>query len=169
MHALVRDVRDFPKPGIVFKDITPLLASPEGLREVVSALTEPWQGERLTQVVAIESRGFLLAAPVAVQMGVGVTLVRKPGKLPRKTLRETYALEYGSDAVEMHEGALSSNDRVVVIDDVLATGGTAAAVGRLVQASGATLVGYGFLIELGFLGGRTKLPETRVHAVHTVR
>lgn len=154
----VVDVPDHPKPGIVFKDITPLIADGRAFRQVTDAFQHAVAPLSPTHVVGIESRGFIFGAALAHALGLGLTLVRKPNKLPRATRRMAYALEYGEDAVEIHVDALSAGDRVVVIDDVLATGGTAAAVGALVRELGADLVGMAFVMELGFLGGRSRLP-----------
>lgn len=154
----IRDVPDYPKPGIVFKDITPLLAHGPSFKAVIDALAAGVAPLAPTQIVAIESRGFILGAALAHALGLGLTIVRKPGKLPRDTRRASYALEYGSDTLEMHLDALGPDDRAVIVDDVLATGGTAAAVAELVAASGARLAGLAFLMELGFLPGRAKLP-----------
>jgi adenine phosphoribosyltransferase len=165
VRAAIRDVPDFPKKGVVFKDITPVLADPKLLREVVDAFVARWKDERIDRVVGIESRGFLFAAPVAYALGTGLALARKPGKLPWQVVREVYALEYGEDALELHVDAVGPGQRVVVLDDVLATGGTAAAVGRLVTKQGAELVGYSFLMELGFLHGARRLGPDKVHAL----
>ncbi len=154
---LVRDVPDFPKPGIVFKDVTPLLADAAGFRAVIDGLAARLGPFAPTQVVAVESRGFLFGSVLAYALGAGLTLVRKPGKLPRATRRAEYALEYGTDALEMHADALTARDRVVILDDVLATGGTAVAVADLVTACGASVAAFGFVLELGFLGGRARL------------
>ena len=154
----IRDVPDYPKAGIVFKDITPLLAHGPAFQAVIAEFVAHLLPLAPTQVVGVESRGFIFGAAVAHALGVGLTIVRKPGKLPRVTRRISYALEYGTDTLEMHADALHAQDRAVIIDDVLATGGTAGAVGDLVQASGATLAGVAFLLELGFLEGRKKLP-----------
>jgi adenine phosphoribosyltransferase len=162
LTALIRDVPDFPEPGIVFKDIMPLLADADGLRAVVAALADPWFEESLTAVVGIEARGFLLGTPVAMALGVGFVAVRKAGKLPCPTEQQTYGLEYGTDTIEIHADAISPGDHVLVLDDVLATGGTAAAAGAMVQRLGATVAGYSFLVELGFLGGRARLGDTRI-------
>ena len=155
---LIADVPDFPKPGIVFKDITPLLANGPAFRKVIDAFAVALGDSGVTQLVAIESRGFIFGAALAHHLGIGLTLVRKPGKLPRETFSETYALEYGTDTVQMHADALTVTDRVLIIDDVLATGGTAAATARLVERIGSQLVGFAFLMELSFLDGRAKLP-----------
>ena len=165
IRARIRDVPDFPKKGVVFKDITPVLADAASFHAVISAFVDRWRGERISKVVGIESRGFLFAAPLAFALGAGLAIVRKPGKLPWQTLREVYALEYGEDALEMHIDAVGPGERVLVVDDVLATGGTADAVGRLVARQGAQLVGYSFLVELGFLHGRRKLGESHVHTL----
>jgi adenine phosphoribosyltransferase len=167
IRAAIRDVPDFPKKGIVFKDITPVLADPALLRRVVDAFVERWRGERIDRIVGIESRGFLFAAPVAYALGAGLAIARKPGKLPWQVVREVYALEYGEDALELHVDAVGPGQRVVVMDDVLATGGTAGAVGRLVAKQGADLAGYSFLMQLGFLHGARKLGPEKVHSLIT--
>jgi adenine phosphoribosyltransferase len=168
LNRLIRDVPDFPKPGIVFKDITPVLADAAALREVVDALAEPWKKAGVNRIVGIESRGFIFGAAVAYAMGVGLDLVRKPGKLPRKTHGVAYDLEYGTDTLEIHDDALGPDARVAVIDDVLATGGTAEAVGKLIALSGATLCGYGFVLELDFLNGRKRLGDLPVHSLEHI-
>ncbi|MBI5067211.1 MAG: adenine phosphoribosyltransferase [Deltaproteobacteria bacterium] len=165
IRARIRDVPDFPKKGIVFKDITPVLADAVLFRRVIDAFAARWKGERITKVVGIEARGFLFAAPVAYALGAGLCVVRKPGKLPWRTLREVYQLEYGEDALEMHVDSVSAGDRALVVDDVLATGGTAAAVGSLVTRQGAHLAGYAFLLELGFLNGTRKLGAQSVQSL----
>ena len=157
LYHFVRDIPDFPKPGILFRDITPLLLDPGAMAAAIQALAEPLSKLRITKVAAIESRGFLLGAPVAMALGVGLALIRKPGKLPAGTHRVDYDLEYGTDALESHRDALGPSDRVAVVDDVLATGGTACAAGALVERSGARVAGYAFLIELTALGGRPRL------------
>lgn len=161
----IRAVPDFPKPGILFRDVTPVLEHPKLFREVIEALRERHVAEGIQKIAAIESRGFLFGAPLAYALGVGVCLLRKPGKLPRKVARESYALEYGSDALELHEDAVRSGERVLVVDDLLATGGTAAAAGRLVERLGGTLAGYSFIVELAVLGGRTKLEPHPIHSL----
>jgi adenine phosphoribosyltransferase len=167
LRDYIRDVPDFPKPGIMFKDITPLLKAPAAFNATVERLSAPFEGERELKVVAIESRGFIFGAAVAQRLGAGFIPVRKPGKLPWKTHRSEYALEYGTDALEIHEDAFGPGDRVVVIDDVLATGGTAAAAGDLVRRLGADVLAYSIVIELTFLNGREKLGGTPVNvAVH---
>ncbi len=161
----IRDIPDFPQPGIVFRDVSPLLADVDAFRFTVDALADEFSGGEVDRVAGIEARGFLLAAPVAYRLGAALVPVRKAGKLPHEVQREEYALEYGTDALEIHRDAVDEGDGVVVIDDVLATGGTAAATGRLVEALGGRTVGYGFLIELEALGGRAQLPNDHIRAL----
>ena len=156
-ESLIRAVPDFPKPGVVFRDITPLLADAGGFARCIDAMAEPWQGSEVQAVCGIESRGFLFAAPVATRLRAALVLVRKPGKLPRATVREDYALEYGTNALELHRDAIARGERVVVVDDLLATGGTILAAIRLVEALGGVVAGLAFVVELGFLGGRARL------------
>jgi adenine phosphoribosyltransferase len=165
IRSLIRDVPDFPKPGIVFKDITPVLKDPVALRQALDLLAEPFCKERVTAVAGMESRGFIFGVPVAERLGVGFVPVRKPGKLPWRAVAEEYALEYGTDRLEMHEDALGKGDRVLIIDDLLATGGTAAATSRLVVRLGAEVVGAGFVIELAFLNGRARLAGLDVRSL----
>jgi adenine phosphoribosyltransferase len=165
LYAAVRDVPDFPKPGIVFKDITPLLLDPRAFKHAVEEMTAPFRGLGITRVVVIESRGFLLGPPIALALGAGMVPIRKPGKLPSARHRVEYDLEYGTDALEMHQDALAPGDQVLVVDDVLATGGTAAAAGQLVRNQGAALAGFSFLIELDFLQGRKRLAGERLEAL----
>jgi adenine phosphoribosyltransferase len=165
LRAFVRDVPDFPRPGILFRDVTPLLADATALREAVHRLAEPFRGAGVKCVLGVESRGFLLGAPVALELGAGLAIARKPGKLPRRTLGVSYALEYGTDRLEMHADAIEPGQRVLVVDDLIATGGTAAATLRLARSAGADVVGCAFLIELTALGGRAQLDAKRVHAV----
>jgi adenine phosphoribosyltransferase len=164
-EALIHDVPDFPKPGIVFKDITPLLANADAMREVIDAMASHARELRTDAIVAIESRGFWFGAPLAVALGVPFVPVRKPGKLPRSAFRQEYALEYGTDALEMHEDALGLGTRTLIVDDVLATGGTATAVTALVRRAGADPIGALFLIELSFLDGARKLGELPTRAI----
>ena len=154
---LVRDVPDYPKEGIIFKDITPLLQDPKGLRSTVAGLDQAFAGEPIDAVVGIESRGFIFGAPLALHLGCGFVPVRKPGKLPAAVLRQEYQLEYGTDALEIHRDGLAAGQRVLVVDDVLATGGTMAATCQLVEALGGQIIGLGFVIELTFLDGRQRL------------
>jgi adenine phosphoribosyltransferase len=165
LGRLIRPIPDFPKPGILFRDITPLLADPAALAVAVERLVEPWRNERLDAIAAVEARGFLFAAPMALALGIGVIPVRKPGKLPAATIAHEYDLEYGRDRLEMHSDVLSATSRVLVIDDVLATGGTAAACMRLVERAGGTVVGAAFLLEIEALGGRERLAPHRVESV----
>ena len=167
LKTYIRDVPNFPKQGIIFKDITPLLRAPEALQYAVGALAEPFQREQITKVAAIESRGFIFGSCVARLLNAGFIPIRKPGKLPWTTRRNEYVLEYGTDALEIHDDALATEDRVLLIDDVLATGGTAAAASCLVRESGADLVGVAMVIELLFLNGRNKLNGVNVHSLIT--
>jgi len=165
IKALLRDVPDFPKKGIIFKDITPLLASPEVFTEMVRHIAAQYRGQGITKVLGIEARGFLLAAPVAMALGAGIVPVRKKGKLPYKTVAASYALEYGTDTLEMHADAVKPGEKVLVVDDVLATGGTAAAVCELVEKLRGSVAGIAMLIELEFLKGRAKLPGKEVYSL----
>ena len=165
IRARIRDIPDFPKPGIVFKYITPLLLDASLFRQVVERMVAPFRGRGTTRVIAIESRGFLLGAPIAMALQAGLVPIRKPGKLPAARDRVEYALEYGTDALEMHRDAVAPGDRVLIVDDVLATGGTAQGAARLVRGQGAALVGFSFLVELDFLHGREKLQQERVEAL----
>jgi adenine phosphoribosyltransferase len=162
---LIRDIPDYPKPGILFKDITPLLADAEAFAMATRLMVEPFAEAGVTHVVAIESRGFILGAPVAQLLGAGFVPVRKPGKLPHTKRREEYALEYGTDALEVHEDAVGSTALVLIVDDVLATGGTAAATCRLVESLGAQVVGLSFLLALTFLPGAERLRGRRVSSI----
>jgi len=157
LKTAIRDVPDFPKAGIVFKDITTLLKDPGHFRRSVDLLVEACRGRPVDKVVAIESRGFFFGGAMAHQLGVGFVPVRKPGKLPWKTVDVSYELEYGTDTVEMHSDALAAGEQVLVVDDVIATGGTARATGELVEKLGARVSAFVFLVELTFLGGREKL------------
>lgn len=166
LESFIRDVPDFPKPGILFKDITPLLRSPGALDTTCELLAEPFRRGGVNLVAGIESRGFIFGSIVAQKLGAGFVPIRKPGKLPWTTRRHEYVLEYGKDALEIHDDALASGDRVLVIDDVLATGGTLAAATNLVRGFDATLVGAATVIELEFLGGRQKLgPDVSLHSL----
>ncbi len=157
LKDLIRDIPDFPRPGVVFKDLTPLLADPHAFRAVITAIAAPFETAGVTTVVGIEARGFIVAAPAAVSLGAGFVPVRKRGKLPWRTEQATYDLEYGTDTLEIHHDGVGPGDRVLVVDDVIATGGTAAATAELVQRLGGTVVGLAFLVELGSLGGRARL------------
>ncbi len=157
LRGRIRDVPDFPSPGIVFRDLTPLLGDPEALRFAVDALADAFAGRRIDKVVGVEARGFILGAPVAYRLNAGFVPVRKPGKLPWRTESEEYALEYGTDRLELHADGVAAGEQVLIIDDVIATGGTARATVQLVERLGATVAGLGFLVELTFLAGREKL------------
>ncbi|HKS07170.1 MAG TPA: adenine phosphoribosyltransferase [Gemmatimonadaceae bacterium] len=167
LRAAIRDVPDFPKPGIVFKDITPVLHDAALFARTTDAIASMFRDAKVSHVVAIESRGFIFGAPVAQALGASFVPLRKPGKLPHKTVREEYALEYGTDALEVHRDAMSNGARALVVDDVLATGGTAAAACRLVERVGAEVVGCAFVIELGFLKGRAALGSRDARALVT--
>ena len=161
----IRSVPDFPKTGILFYDITTLLRDPQGFKITIDMLSTPYTGQGIDVVVGIESRGFILGGAVAERIGAGFIPIRKPGKLPAKALKETYDLEYGKDALEIHADAVSKGQRVLIVDDVLATGGTAAAAAQLVKKLGGELHGLAFLIELLFLNGKAKLGEEKVFSV----
>ena len=161
----IRNVPDFPKPGILFYDITTLLRDPMGFKATVDMLSMPYVDQGIDAVVGIESRGFILGAAVAQRIGAGFIPIRKPGKLPSKAIKETYDLEYGKDALEIHEDAIDRGQRILIVDDVLATGGTAAAAGTLVKTLGGTLHGMAFLIELTFLNGKDKLAGDNIFSV----
>jgi len=165
LRRYVRDVPDFPKPGILFRDVTPLLGDAKALPAAIEALAKPFKTERIDQVLGIESRGFVLGTPVALALGCGFTMVRKKGKLPWKTRSASYDLEYGTDTVEMHTDAVHPGQRVLIVDDLIATGGTAGAAVQLARDAGAEVVACAFLIELTVLDGRKNLGLDRVHVV----
>ena len=167
LQGLIRDIPDFPKPGIVFKDITPLLLDPAAVRAAVGALADWVRPRDVDFVVAAEARGFILGAALALELDAGFVPARKPGKLPSETVSAEYILEYGIDALEVHADALAHGARVLVHDDLLATGGTARALAELVEGLGGTVVGCAFLVELGFLEGRRRLEGFDVHALLT--
>ncbi len=167
LTAHIRDVPDFPKPGVVFKDITPLLAHPAALAGCIDRMAAACDGQRIDKVVGVEARGFIVAAPVAYRLGVGFIPVRKPGKLPWELEQQEYALEYGTDRLEIHRDAVQPGERVVIVDDVLATGGTAAATARLVEKLGGEVTGFVFMIELGFLHGRTEIEGHEITSLLT--
>ncbi len=165
LEALIREIPDFPEPGVVFKDITPVLGHAEAFSELIDAMSEPYLGLGITKVAGIEARGFTLATPVADHLGAGFVPLRKPGKLPYETVREEYELEYGIDSLEIHTDAVLEGEKVLLVDDVIATGGTAAAAIRLLKGVGADVVGFSVFIELAFLGGSDKLDGVPIHAL----
>jgi adenine phosphoribosyltransferase len=165
LKARIRNVPDFPKAGILFYDITTLLQDPSGLRLAVDSLTEPFVNQGIELVVGVESRGFIFGSAIADRLGAGFSPVRKPGKLPSKTTRATYELEYGSDSLEIHEDAVRAGQQVLIVDDLLATGGTAKATSDLVKGLGGNVYALAFLIELVGLNGRQKLEGERLHTV----
>ena len=166
--TFIRDIPDFPKPGIIFKDITPLLNNPEAFKASIEQLASRYAGKRIDKIVGIEARGFIFAGALAYRLGTGMVPVRKKGKLPYKTLSETYELEYGTDTMEMHEDAIKPGDHVLVLDDLIATGGTLAATCRLVEKLGGSIVEVAILIELSFLNGRAKVKEYPYFTLLTV-
>jgi len=165
LGKLLRDVPDFPKPGIIFKDITPILADGAAFREAVDLVVEGFTSDDIDAIVGVEARGFIFAAAAAYKLGCGLLIVRKPGKLPAETVSETYALEYGTDTLEIHRDAIKPGMRLLLLDDLLATGGTIAATARLVEGLGGKVVGIRFLIELDFLNGKEKLKGHDVSAI----
>jgi adenine phosphoribosyltransferase len=165
LSSLIRDVPDFPKPGISYKDITPLLKEPSALKAALSAMVNPFLNDKVELVVGIESRGFIFGAPIAIELGCGFIPMRKPGKLPAETLSQEYHLEYGSDSIEIHADAIYAGQKVLLVDDVLATGGTLAASCLLLDKLEAEIVGISVLAELSFLQGRKKLPDCRFEAL----
>lgn len=167
LKALVRAIPDFPKPGILFRDITPLIKNAQGFASAIDMLADAYRKETIDYIVAIEARGYLVGAPLAYTLGTGLIPVRKPGKLPYSTLQEHYALEYGTNTLEVHSDALGHGERVVIADDLLATGGTAGATKTLVEKLGGDVVGFAFLIELSALAGRAKLGDSRVTSLMT--
>lgn len=165
LKTFVRDIPDFPIPGILFKDIMPLIGDGSALRQSVDDLLAPFREARIDAIAAVEARGYLLAAPMACALGVGLIPVRKPGKLPYKTISQDYSLEYGKNTLEMHDDACKPGARVLIVDDLIATGGSARAAGHLIERVGGTVAGFAFLIELGFLNGRQALDGYTVHSV----
>lgn len=167
LKEIIRDIPDFPKKGIIFKDITTLLSDARSFHRMIDLLAHRYVGEKIDQIVGIEARGFILGSALAYKLGTGITLVRKPGKLPFKTHSVSYELEYGSDTLEIHADAFKAGGRVIVADDLLATGGTMAAVVDLVQKAGAEVYECAFMAELEFLNGRAKLPSGKVFSLLT--
>lgn len=162
LESYIRDIHDFPKEGIVFKDITPLLASPDGFKAAIDTIADAYASAGVTKVVGAEARGFIFGGALAYRLGAGFVPARKPGKLPWSTTAHTYDLEYGTDTLEVHTDALTEGDVVLIVDDVLATGGTAAAKAALVEMMGAKVAGFAFLLELDFLQGRSKLGDPQI-------
>jgi adenine phosphoribosyltransferase len=167
LAPFIRDIPDFPKPGIIFKDITPLLVDPEALKDTVEQLIAPFEDEGIEIVTGVESRGFIFAAAAAIRLGAGFVPIRKPGKLPAETIDQSYELEYGTDTIEIHADAIRPGQKVLMLDDLLATGGTMAAACGLVDRIGGEIVSTAFVIELGFLNGRDKL-SCPVHSLMVV-
>ncbi len=167
LEPFIRDIEDFPKPGITFKDITPLLADPAGFASTIDRMAAHYAGQAIDKVLGMEARGFIVAAPIAYRFGAGFVPVRKTGKLPWHIEREEYELEYGTDLLEVHRDAVKPGERVLIIDDVMATGGTAAATARLVEKLGGEIAGFGFIIELAFLGGRERLGDHEIVSLLT--
>jgi adenine phosphoribosyltransferase len=165
LKNFIRDIPDFPKPGIIFKDITPLLNNPDAFKKSVDLLAKNFKKEKIDHVVAVEARGFIFGSILAQKLGAGFVPIRKKGKLPYKTKSVSYQLEYGTDTLEMHEDAVKPNSRVLIVDDVLATGGTVKAVTELLKEQTAQIVGIAFVIELKFLKGRAKLKDYPVYSV----
>jgi len=165
LKTVIRDVPDFPRPGILFRDITPVLADPAAFRAALDGLEAYVRTLRCDRLAAVESRGFLFAAPLAARLGLGLAILRKPGKLPAATVAESYALEYGEATLHLHADAVAPGERVAVIDDLLATGGTAAAAGRLIRRLGGEVASYVFLVELADLGGRARLADAPVFSL----
>lgn len=165
LATLIKDVPDWPKPGVIFKDITPLLRSPAALSLAVEYMSQPYRGKHVDAVASAESRGFIFGVAVAQNLSAGFVPIRKPGKLPRRTLTAEYALEYGVDKLQIHADAVKPGDKVVLVDDVLATGGTMSACCKLVEDLGAQVAGVAVLIELGFLHGREQLDKYDIHSV----
>ncbi len=165
LKQIIRDIPDFPKKGIIFKDITTLLSDAKSFHRMVDLLAHRYVGEKIDQIVGIEARGFILGAALAYKLGTGITLVRKPGKLPYHTRSISYQLEYGEDTLEIHEDAFNPGDKVIIADDLLATGGTMAAVVELVEKFGAEVYECAFMAELEFLNGRSKLPDGKVYSL----
>ena len=165
LASMIRDVPDFPVPGILFKDITPLIQKPDAFKHVIDELTSRYRDEHVDVIAAIESRGFIFGAPLAYTLGAGFVVVRKPGKLPSSSISESYVLEYGTNALEIHEDAIQPGQRVLVVDDLLATGGSARATINLVERLGGEVVGVVFVIELDFLNGRDQLADYSIHSL----
>ena len=167
-ESLIKDIPDYPKPGVVFKDVTPLLADPEGFEAVVTELAEPYRSAGVTKVIGSEARGFMLGSPVALELGAGFIPARKPGKLPRKVVSQEYDLEYGTDELQIHHDAFGAGDKILIVDDLVATGGTMVAQIKMVEALGAELVGVACLMELEFLHPRDILASITDKQLHSL-
>lgn len=165
LKKIIRDIQDFPKKGILFKDITTLLSDGRSFHRMIDLIAHRYLGQRIDKIIGVEARGFVLGSALAYKLGVGITLVRKPGKLPFNVRKITYDLEYGTDSLEIHEDAFNPGDRVIIADDLLATGGTVAAVVKLVEELGAELIECAFMAELDALGGRKRLPDGKVFSL----
>ncbi len=165
LKKFIRDVPNFPKEGIIFKDITPLLLNGEAFRYAVSEMLKPFRGEKIDKILAVEARGFIFGAPMAYELSCGLIIARKKGKLPWKTVQATYSLEYGEATVEIHEDSIGKDDRILIVDDLIATGGTARALAALVEKQGGKVAGFSFLVELTFLKGREALGNYRVETI----
>ena len=165
---LIVDIPDYPEPGVVFKDITPLLADPQGLGSVIDDISDHFMKAGITKVVGAEARGFLVGAPVAYRLGAGFVPARKPGKLPAETIEESYDKEYGTDTLEMHKDAMGPDDKVLIVDDLIATGGTALATAKLVEQTGAKVVGFSFILELAFLNPRDVIAKEYSQEMYTL-
>ena len=167
-ESLIVDIPDYPEPGVVFKDITPLFSDPQGFANVIDDISDHFMGRGITKVVGAEARGFLLGAPIAYRLGAGFVPARKPGKLPREVYSQTYALEYGTDELQIHRDSLDENDRVLIIDDLVATAGTTVACGKLVEQTGATIEAFAFILELAFLNPRDIIGKEYGQEVYTL-
>jgi adenine phosphoribosyltransferase len=166
--GLIVDIPDYPEPGVIFKDITPLMADPKGFAAAIDDLADHFKDAGITKVVGAEARGFLVGAPVAYRLGAGFVPARKPGKLPRDVYSQTYSLEYGTDELQIHKDALSADDKVLIIDDLVATGGTAVATAKLVEQAGAEVMGFGFILELCYLDPRKEIGASYGQDVFTL-
>jgi adenine phosphoribosyltransferase len=167
-ESLIADIPDYPEPGVIFKDITPLLADEQALASIIDDISDHFMKAHITKVVGAEARGFLIGAPVAYRLGAGFVPARKPGKLPRDVYRAEYALEYGTDVLEIHKDALTPDDRVLIVDDLVATAGTAVATAKLIERTGASLAGFAFVLELSFLGPRDIIGKEFDQEVYTL-
>ncbi len=168
LESLIVNIPDYPEPGVIFKDITPLMADPTGLSVSIDRIADHFMSQHITKVVGAEARGFLVGAPVAYRLGAGFVPARKPGKLPREVFSQTYSLEYGTDELQIHKDALTPDDRVLIVDDLVATGGTAVATAQLVEQSGAQVMGFSFILELAYLNPRAVISEAYGQEVYTL-